>query len=165
MFGKGKPVKPPVELPAGWKYTMADLNAEMAAGRRKSISGREMEWAEEYERGLIPPGFRFPRKGDVYEALEDQAVDYFTEWAAPYSGGGKAELLKGERVRVQEAPHREKPVAVGAAPVEYKKLEARIVPEQERNSPKYGYFRFWLSTVLLNTKFRLVGSRRFCKWI
>lgn len=138
---------------------MADLQAELGAGKRSSISGLEMAWADEYERGLIPPGFRFPRKGDVYESLEDQTLGYFTEWAAPYSGGGETKLFKGERVRVEEAPLHDRPVSVGAAPVEYKKLEARIVPEEERKSPKYGYFRFWLSTVDLNTKFRLVSAR------
>jgi hypothetical protein len=164
LFGGDKPARVPVEVPPGWRHTLADLHADMSAGRRKSINRQEMDWAYEYERRLIPPGFRFPAKGDVYEALEDQPADYYTEWAAPYSGGGKATIFKGERVRVQEAPLHDKPVAAGAAPVKYKELEARIVPEEERLNPKYGYFRFWLGTVTLNTKFKLVGCSRFSKW-
>ncbi len=133
--------------------------AEMHAGTRPKISGDELAWAREYERSLIPEGTRFPRKGDVYESLEDQTVDYRTEWAAPYEGGAQTTLFKGERVRVNWVPDEAKPVGVSTVPVEYKKLEERIVPRQERESSKYGGFYFYFTTIELNTKFKLVKAR------
>jgi len=154
------------EQPPGWKLAHAELLAEMRAGKRKSVGRAEMEWAKEYERSLIPAAARFPRKGDLYESLRDQSVGYVTAWAAPYSGGGEAALLKGERVWIHADSAEEEPVGAYALAVEYDKLEERIVPREEREAQKYGGFCFYLSTVDLNRNFRLVktafkGKSRF----
>ena len=144
--------------PPGWNQTFADLMAEMKAGKRPSIGQAEMAWAKDYERSLIPEGSRFPQKGDLYEALADHAISYVTDWAAPFSGGGNTTLLKGERVWVHAAPFDEKPVGANLLPVDYKTLEKRIVPEAERNCPKYGGFHFYLPTIELNRNFKLVRT-------
>ena len=147
-----------LERPADWNLTISDLSAEMKAGKRKSIGQPELDWAREYERSLIPVGVRFPRKGDVYESLEDQPVQYMTAWAAPFTGGGDTVLLKGERVWVDNQPHENNPIGTYALAVEYKKLEERIVPHEERENPKYDGFYFHFKTVALNKTFRLVQT-------
>lgn len=152
-------VKPPLPpRPAEWNLTIDDLMAEMKAGKRPSAGWPETEWAREYERSLLPEGVRFPRQGDVYEALCDLTVSYLTAWAAPYTGGGEAQLLKGERVWIESAPNDRQAIGSYALPVDYDKLEARMVPEGERKSAKYGGFYFYFSTRDLNEKFRLVET-------
>jgi hypothetical protein len=150
-----KPQKIKAERPPEWKSTISDLWSDMKAGKRRSIAQQEFEWAEDYERSLIPENCRFPRKGDLYESLEDQVVDFQTDWAMPYTGAGEGTLLKGERVRIEE-PRNDKPVIVSAKPVDYAKLEERMVPKQDRECPKYGRFYLRLKTMDLNTRFRLV---------
>jgi hypothetical protein len=148
------------------RKTIDDLMAELKAGKKKLIAGEELERARDYERSLLPADTRFPARGDVYEAIEDLEVDYITSWAAPFTGGGRATLRRGERVTIQYAPPNPPPVMVYAAPVQYKAGEARVVPEADRKAPKYGGFAFALKTSELNTKFRLVqGAKRFAaRW-
>jgi hypothetical protein len=130
--------------------------AEMKRGERVSMASPELDWAREYEREQIPAGMRFPRKGDVYEALEDMTVLYRTAWAAPFTGGGDGLLKRGETVVVDHAPTELKPIGVYARAVDYAAVEERTVPASDRNSPGYGGFYFFFKTVELNQKFRLV---------
>jgi hypothetical protein len=132
--------------------------AEVEAGKRKSVGPPELDWAREYERSLIPDGVRFPQKGDVYESLADQEVSYMTAWSAPFTGGGEAILLKGERVWIDSNPTEEKPIGTYALPVEYSKLEERMVPREEREARRYGGFYFYFNTVDLNDRFTLVET-------
>jgi hypothetical protein len=160
LIGKPRVLKPtPVPpMPSDWKLTYADLVAEAKAGKRSSIGRPEMDWAKEYERSLIPADMRFPRKGDLYESLPDQTVGYQTDWAAPYSGAGTGTLFTGEQVWIEKTPRDERPVGADAVPVEYKKLEERMVPEHERTSSKYGSFSLYFTTIELNTNFKLVRT-------
>lgn len=161
LFGKSRenrPQPPPKERPPDWNLTISDLMAEMKAGKRTSIGSPEGDWAREYERSLIPGGARFPRKGDVYESLQDQKVSYLTAWAAPFTGGGEAVLLKGDRVWIHSAPRDEKPVGTYALPVEYDMLHERMVPPGERKNSGYRGFYLYFSTVDLNEKFVLIES-------
>lgn len=144
--------------PPGWNLTFADLLAEMKAGKRKSIGRPELHWARDYERSLIPAHMHFPQQGDVYEATADVQVRYLTSWAAPFTGGGDGVLLGGERVFVEHAPVDTKPIGVNAVALNYAPIERRIVPEAERQQPKYRGYYFSLKTVELNTKFKLVQT-------
>ena len=147
------------KMPEDWNLTIADLYEEMKAGKRKTVGQPEIDWAREYERRQLPADTRFPEKGDVYESLKDQTVDYLTAWAAPCTGGGKGTLLKGELIWVDgEHPKDEKPIGIYALPVEYEKLEERMVPKSEIESPKYGGFYFYLRTADLNVNFKLVRT-------
>lgn len=148
----------PKERPADWNLTFSDLMEEMKAGKRKSVGSPESEWAREYERSLIPPGVRFPQKGDVYESLDNRTVSYMTAWAAPFTGGGEAVLLKGERVWIHTSSRDEKPIGVYAQAVEYRQLEERMVPKEEREKRKYGGFYFYFKTVELSEYFKLVET-------
>ena len=146
-------------MPKGWNRTMADLFVEMRRGDRSSVGPPERDWAWEYERSLIPPEMRFPRKGDVYEALEDMQVRYMTSWKAAFTGGGEGLIRKGDQLQVDQAPSEPDPTGVYVVALEYNELEQRIVPESDREHPKYSGFYFPFTTVELNTKFRLVCEK------
>ncbi|MBF0328564.1 MAG: hypothetical protein HQL10_05365 [Nitrospirae bacterium] len=152
-----------VERPPDWSLKISDLMEEMKAGKRKSISGQEIDWAREYERSLIPQGYRFPQKGDLYEALKDMTVDYITAWSAPYSGGGETSLMIGEQVWIDAEIKEPNPIGAYALPVKYEQMEQRIVAKEERESPKYGGFHFYLTTVELNENFKLLQTG-YKKW-
>ena len=144
--------------PLGWNKTIADLSAEANKGIRKTVGRPEIDWARDYERSLLPEGIRFPKKGDIYEAIEDIPVCYMTAWRAPFTGGGDSQLNKGERVVIKDEPIDSRPIGVYAEAVNYASLEERIVPSAERSNPKYAGFYFSFKTLELNQKFRLVSE-------
>ena len=70
---------------------------------------------------------RYPREGEIYEALEDVAVSYMTHYFdLPYTGGGAATLPKGERVCVSHC-RGDKPAGVYCDPLRYQELQEKIV--------------------------------------
>ena len=142
--------------PHGWDKTIADLTAEMQRGERMSVGRPEIDWARDYERDQIPADMCFPRKGDIYEALDDLPTHYMTAWAAPFTGSGEGLLKKGDKVVVDHDPMDPKPIGVYAKAVDYDFLEQRMVPASDRTAPRYGGFYFSFKTVDLNRKFRLV---------
>ncbi|MGD0339981.1 MAG: hypothetical protein ABSB78_14465 [Bacteroidota bacterium] len=144
--------------PPDWNLKISDLVEEVKAGKRKFIGTTEIIWAREYERSLIPDGVRYPQKGDVYESLKDQTVHYLTAWAAPYTGGGDTTLLKGEQFWIKSEPLEKNPIGTYALPIEYKKLEERMVPGSDRDNSKYRGFYFAFTTVELNNNFKLVQT-------
>jgi hypothetical protein len=144
--------------PPGWNKTIRDLMAEVDSGARRSVGSPEIDWARDYERSLLPADTRFPCEGETYEALEDCCVTYITSWAAPYSGGGTATLMRGERITIRFAPKGSRPIMIYADPAEYRVLESRIVPLAERRAASYEGYHLAIATVELNKKFRLVGK-------
>lgn len=151
-------MKKPPPAPAGWNKTLADLSAELNAGLRETLGSPEADWARDYERNLLPAETRFPCKGDVYEALDDIEVPYMTSWAAPFTGGGKGLLKRGDQIEIPDSSVIPQPIRVYARAVKYEEREARMVPESERKSESYTGFYFAVRTSDLNTKFRLVRS-------
>ena len=139
------------ELPAGWNKRVRDLIAE-----RRSVSAQEFAWARTYERAQLRTWARFPRDGDVYEALADMAISYVTHWRAPFTGGDTGRLRGGTLVRVTVYPHEPEPVDVHAKPLDTERVEREIVSEADRRSAKYAGFSLAISTTELNTCFRLV---------
>jgi hypothetical protein len=83
--------------PPDWNKTIQDLLDE-AKKSGSAVGSPEVDWARDYERSLIPSGTRFPKKGDVYEAIRDVEVSFMTSWLAPLTGGGTGTLIKGQRV-------------------------------------------------------------------
>lgn len=140
--------------PADWKSTIDDLMIEMKEGKRNGIGQPDLEWAREYEISLIPEGYRFPKTGDVYESIADQEVEFMTAWAAPFTGGGQGTILKGERIWIPE--EEEKCIGTYADPVDYSKLEQRMVVATGSTGDKYAGFYLFVKTVVLNEKFKLV---------
>ncbi len=88
-----------MDIPAGWNKRLADLEPSDHGDGRPSITGEEFEWAREYERRLLRPWARFPRDGEVYEALDDVAVSFLTHWRAPFRAAVVASY-RAERVCV-----------------------------------------------------------------
>ena len=140
-----------------WRQTVRDLLAELQAGKRAEISGEEIELAKAYQKRQIPAGIRFPRAGEIYEAVRDFEVQYMTAHFAPFTGGGKAVLPKGERVRVCE-PSDPRPLGVYCDPLNYDALHERIVPAEEQAHERYNGYYLSIDTVDLNRSFRLVES-------
>lgn len=149
--------KPGGERPSDWNLTIFELVEEVRTGKRPFIE-HEVAWARDYGISLIPDGMRIPKLGDVYESLIDQEVLYMTGWLAPVTSGGKGMLLKGERVQISADSVDEKPIGVPARPLEYEKVEARMVSKEDRSNPKYAGFNILVKTVDLNKDFRLVEN-------
>jgi hypothetical protein len=144
--------------PPGWRKTLADLWDELHAGTRETLGSPESDGARDYERSLLPADTRFPCEGDVYEAREDFEVPYMTSWRAPFTGGGKALLKRGDQIEIPDSSVIAQPILVYARAVKYKEIEARVVPANKRKSESYTGFYFAVRTFDLNTKFRLVRS-------
>lgn len=124
------------------------------------MSGEEMEWARAYERSLLPACTRFPKKGDVYELLEDMDATFLTAWAAPSTGSGAGILRKGEKFVVKDGPIRADPIAVYAEALDYATLEKRLVAAEDRTHERYAGFYFCFKTADLNRRFRLVSESK-----
>lgn len=161
LFGKKK-ASPKVEvfkeLPEDWNLTIADLMDELKEGKRNSLGSQERIWALEYERSMLPAEIRFPREGDVYESLEDQAVHFFIAYSAPFTGEGEGVLLKGDKIWIHNNVTGDNSMGEYAIPVNYKELEYRMVAPDERDSLRYDGFYFYFKTVDLNEKFKLVET-------
>ena len=142
--------------PLGWNKTISDLLAEAKRGERASVGSPEVDWARDYEQSNFPSGVRFPRRGDVYEATKDIAVQYLTAWKTAYTGGGDAVLVAGDQVVVDQQPLFSKPIGVYVKPIDYARAEERIVPVEVRTNPSYSGFYLFLKTVELNSLFKLI---------
>jgi hypothetical protein len=145
-------------MPSNWNLTISDLMKEMEQGKRKSVGSPELDWAKEYERGLLPDDTRFPKMGDVYSPLHDMTVTYMTAWAAPYTGGGDGLLLQGEKVVVSSEPVGDRPVGIYLKPLDYDAVEQRMVPELERTDSTYRGFYLMIETIALINDFELSES-------
>ena len=145
------------DRPSDWNLTIFELCEEVSSGKR-SFNEQELVWARDYDISLIPDGARIPKLGDVYESLTDQEVAFMTAWCAPVSSGGKGTLLKGEQVRINAEPVDQKPIGVYALPLEYEKMEVRMVSKEDRKNPKYGGFSLLIKTVDLIKNFELIES-------
>ena len=131
---------------------------EMKEGKRKSVGSPEVDWARDYERSLLSSSTRFPKAGDVYSAIEDMEVSYMTAWRAPFTGGGKTTIRRGERFWIDSAPSSERPISVYAVAIRYDALELEVIPVAERENPKYNRYYFSFKTEDLNTRFDLVDE-------
>ena len=147
------PISP---MPPGWSHTISDLFDEMAQGKRRSVGDPEAAWAMEYERSLLPKDTRYPKKGDIYESLDDIVVNYMTSYSAPFTGSGDGLLKKGEKLCVCTGPVGDKPINVYLNPLNYKTVESKMIPETDRTDPKYQGYYLSIETMVLVTKFNLV---------
>jgi hypothetical protein len=145
---------PPPPPPPGWNKTIDDLFDESKKSG-SAVGSPEVEWARDYERGLIPAVTRFPKRGDVYEATGDVEVSYLTSWSAPFTGGGSGRLKKGERVIIDYEPL-PRPIAANAKAINYTQVEQEMVPESDRSNKKYSAFYLVLKTLQLSRAFKLV---------
>ncbi|MBL8826366.1 MAG: hypothetical protein JNM18_05235 [Planctomycetaceae bacterium] len=140
-----------------WPKSIEVRIGELKAGSRLEIVREEIDRAVEYAHLQWARDLRFPKEGEIYEAISDTKIQYMTSHHAPYTGGGEAVLAKGERVRVSSVSH-EKPIGVYCDPLRYDELHEEIVSEEERNYPSYDGYYFSIDTVDLNRFFRIVNS-------
>ena len=137
--------------PADWKTTLTELSAE-----KRSHSAEEIRWAREFERDQLRTWARFPKDGDLYEALRDLPVRYLIHWKAPYATGGEAYVATGSRVRASVPAGDPEPIGVYTTPVDEKLFAAKFIPESDRTSGKFGGYSVFLYVAQLNRDFRLV---------
>ncbi len=146
------------ERPADWNLTISDLMDELTEGKRDSLGSQERIWALDYERSMLSAEIRFPRKGDVYESLEDQNIHFLIAYSAPFTGEGEGVLLKGDKIWIHSDKTEDNPMGEYAIPVNYKELEQRMVAPDERDSLRYDGFYFYFKTIDFNEKFKLVDT-------
>lgn len=137
--------------------TFDELMEDVDAGKRGGFNDRDAARARALERAALPRGVYYPLAGDVFESRSNVEIDYLTSWAAPYTGGGRTMLPKGERVIVQQVGL-PKPTSVYCLPDRYDELHDRIVPESDRSAEKYGGYYFSIKTKLLNEQFAKIDA-------
>lgn len=130
---------------------------EMHSGKRPSIGRAEMDWATQYEQSLLPPNIRFPKVGEIYEAIQDTDVQFEIYFSAPITNSGNGKLLTGERVRVTFISPKDRPIWAFARPIQYRTVEDRFV-DKAQCDPPYGHFAVVLKTAELDASFRPVGK-------
>jgi len=97
-----------------------------------------------------------PQKGHLYEAVDEVAVDYVVEWAAPISTGGSGMLLPGDQVIIKTM--QDFPPTRAAEALNYSEIEQRMI--SERNAAKYERFYLIITSADLKKKFKLIGEWR-----
>ena len=127
---------------------------ELDSGKRSVITEIESELAREYTQSLLPNDIRYPKEGDIYTSIQDYEIDYMTAHNAPYTGGGKSILPKGESIKISK-PISEKPIGVYCDPINYDKLHDQIVSKEDLENPYYSNYYFSIDTVDLNKYFKL----------
>jgi O-acetyl-ADP-ribose deacetylase (regulator of RNase III) len=100
-------------------------------------------------------GIFYPNGGEVFEAVHDVKISYLTHFMAPYTGGDKANLLKGERVIISK-PNHDKPLGYYCYPINADEVEDRIIPYSEKNNPAYNGFSLSIDTKSLNKDFKQI---------
>jgi O-acetyl-ADP-ribose deacetylase (regulator of RNase III) len=133
--------------------TVDELFDEVKKG--KTVCGKEMENARKLSKALMPTGLLFPKGGEVFEAVQDVQVIYFTHFMAPYTHGDKAKLLKGERVIISK-PNQDKPLGYYCYPINANEVEERIIPSSDKNDPAYDGFSLSIDTKSLNKDFKRI---------
>ncbi len=95
----------------------------------------------------------YPKGGEVFKAVQDVEIDYMTHFMKPYTGGGTAKLLKGERVIVSKPNHY---ISLGyyCYPVNADEVENRVVPVSDKDDPTYNGFSLYIDTKSLNKNFK-----------
>lgn len=144
-------------MPPGWDKTHEDLMNEMMSGTRPSIGRAERDWATQYEQSLLPPDLRFPKVGEIYEAVRDIDVQLEIYFSAPFTNSGNVKLLNGERVRITFISPEDKPIVALAHPIQYSTIEERFMPRAQREPP-YSHFSVVLKTAGLHAGFRPVSK-------
>jgi len=111
----------------------------------------------EFERSFLGNEFRYPRDGEIYEAVIDVEIAYLTQWASPYTGGDSFVLKAGEQIKVDVSEHNPEPLTVFASSTDPERLEEQIVPKDVRGTEGYGGYCLAVECIKLRDCFRLVA--------
>ena len=90
--------------------------------------------------------FKPVKRGQVYRAVEDVKILGMVILKSAGSGGFYCTIPKGTKVVIENDPW-PWPISRGVyvAPLNYKELENKIVPPEERNSPIYDMYTLSLT--------------------
>lgn len=139
----------------GYK-TVNELSDEIKKG--ETVSRKAFKKAGKLSNALMPSGLFYPKGGEVFEAVQDVQISYLTHFMAPFTGGGKTKLLKGERIIVSK-PNRKKPLTYYCYPIKDEEIENRVIPVLERNDPTYNGFSLSIDTQSLNIDFKQIALK------
>ena len=112
-----------------------------------------------------------PKFGEVYEATCTVAVRVTILYKAPGSDALDGEIPQGTKIVVSSDPP-SKATAVLGAPLSYRQLEEKLVPEHERQDPFYGGYGLTIEIADLemlfskddNATVRFDDNRMQAKW-
>lgn len=138
----------------GYK-TIDELFAELKVGKRTSINEKELENGRKLSKALMPTGLFYPKGGEVFETIQDTEISYLTHFMAPYTGGDKGTLLKGERILIVK-PSQDRPLSYYSNPINADEVEERIIPKSDKSDPAYDGFSLSIDTKLLNSNFKQI---------
>ncbi len=98
----------------------------------------------------------FPRKGQIWEAIDgcDAQIQYL--FTAPITFSGSGRLAAGERVCIMTGTSDPQPVVVSFLPVRHDELHDSLVPPDIRNTPRYKTYLLSVTTEYFYEHFRLV---------
>lgn len=99
-----------------------------------------------------------PQIGQVFETVDEVRALYFANFAAPFSEGGWCLIPPGTQIQVKSIleadPGEIRYIAI--LPVDYEEMKAIIVPENERNHPRFLEYSVMLDHELLVNSCNLV---------
>jgi hypothetical protein len=90
-------------------------------------------------------------EGDRFRVLEDHALTGLSMWRAPFTGAFDCVLPAGLILVASE--QQEGATGFGCVPEEYEEGERMLVPEEDRNRPKYAGYYFVLRNAEIGTWF------------
>ena len=135
--------------------TIDELFQEMKEGKRRTIEGKTLDNARKLTQALMPKGLFYPKGGEVFEAIQDVQISYLTHFMAPYTGGEKTKLLRGEKIIVSK-PNQNKPLSYYCYPINAAEIENRIIPFSDKADPAYNGFSLSIDTKSLNKDFKQI---------
>jgi hypothetical protein len=79
----------------------------------------------------------FPRKGQIWEAIDDCDAQIQYLFSAPITFSGSGRLTAGERVCILTETADPQAAMVSFLPIRYDELHDRLVPSDIRDTPRY----------------------------
>jgi hypothetical protein len=107
----------------------------------KEIDGLDLEeFRRRQKEHLLPPGTVSPRRGQVWEAVQDCEVYVAAYFSTRWPQASRALLQRGERVHTEDVYTARLPAWVDFQPVRYEELHAIMVPEEIRQDSGHTYY-------------------------
>ncbi|MCB9426331.1 MAG: hypothetical protein H6584_04805 [Flavobacteriales bacterium] len=108
--------------PKDWCLTYEDLKQEAKSGKRKTIRRYEIEWANEYEKSLIPKGYRYPHIDDVYVFNQELTLFFSSQWSGPWGSGDYYTFQKGMKCQITYGDNIIRPERFYLRPFNYEEI-------------------------------------------
>ena len=146
-------------MPPDWNLAIDELENEIEKGNRGKMTMAEWTQAKLDEKNILRSMYRFPKRGDLYQAKFEQTANYQVDLSGvPASFAGSIIIKAGEQLWVYTDPFEDEPFGAHLLPVHYKEIESIIVPDHERKGSMYNGFDFYITTKILNENFELIQT-------